>query len=376
MKILIGGPYAYKNQIISGGVEGVIKNLKHGINLYEPDINLKIVSGSDKARVKIEIDNDITYIKHPRLKLGSVFLSSYPYRIKDFLKKNNFDVLNDHSIDFSYYGLKMQDRLLLTLHGIAWQEKKYMSKYKQPFWHLLYIKRLEKILKNLRYFISINPYAKQVVEKKTNAMIYDICNPIPDELFKLKNEKNENRMLYIGVISKRKNLFTLIKSLLLVKNEVKDFKLIIAGKINDKEYFDETINYIKKNNLTENIQYLGKITEEQKYQEFSKMSFLVLPSLQETAPLIISEAFATGKPVIASNICGIPYMIEDDKTGFLINPRDEKDIASKIIYLMENSEITHSMGINGRKYAEINHSLKTVVKKYKTVYEEIAAKSS
>jgi len=375
MKILIGGPYVYKDQKILGGVEAVLKNLKHGINLYEPDINLKIVSGSDQAQAKIEVDNDITYIQHPKLKFGSIFLSSYPYRVKNFLKKSNFDVLNDHSEDFSYYILKMQDKLLYTLHGMPWGEKKYLSKYKQPFYHQFYVKRLEKILKNLRYFVSINPYSKEIVKNKTSAIIYEICNPIPDELFKLKNQKNENRMLYIGVISRRKNLFTLVRSLSLVKKEIKDFKLVIAGNISNKEYFDEIINYIKKNNLTENIEYLGKITEEQKYQEFSKMNFLILPSFQETAPMVISEAFAAGKPVIGSNVCGIPYMLNNEKNGLLVDPIDEKDISSKILYLLENPEKTHSMGINGKKYAQKYHCLKMVADKYRKAYEEIMARS-
>jgi glycosyltransferase involved in cell wall biosynthesis len=371
MKILIGGPYAYKNQKISGGVEAVLNNLKHGINLYESDINLKIVSGSDKVRSKIEIDNDITYIQHPKLKIGSVFLSSYPYRIKKFLKKSNFDVLNDHSIDFSYYELKRLDKLILTLHGIPWEEKKYLSKYKQPFWHILYVKRLEKILKNLRYFVSINPYSKEVVEKKTSAMIYDISNPIPDEIFELKNQSQENRILFIGLISERKNLFTLVKSINIIRKRNKNFKLIVAGKIGEQAYFNRILEYVNRNNLNPFFEYLGKITEEQKLEEFSKMSYLILPSYQETAPIVISEAFATGKPVIASNLCGIPYMIDDGKNGLLINPSDEIDISDKIQYLMENPGVITSMGINGKTYALKNHSLKVVAKKYRVAYEEI-----
>jgi len=373
MKILIGGPYVYKNQIISGGVEAVLYNLKHGINQYEPDINLKIVSGSNKVRAKIEVDNNIIYIRHPKVKFGSIFLSSYPYRVKNFLKESDFDVCNYHSMDFSYYGYEMREKLLLTLHGIPQEEKKFLPKYKQPFFHLLYVKRFEKILKYLKYLVSINPYAKEIVKNKTNAIIYDICNPIPDEIFELKNQIQENRILYLGVISERKNLFTLIKALKIIRKKRKNFKLVVAGKIVDQGYFNKIIDYVNRNNLNPYFEYLGKITEEQKYKEYSKMSFLILPSVQETAPMVISEAFAAGKPVIASNLCGIPYMIDDGKNGFLINPFDEIDISNKILYLIENPGIINSIGINGKKYALENHSLKVVAKKYRVAYEEIKA---
>lgn len=373
MKLLLGGPYVYKNQNIWGGVETVLKNLASGFNIYEPDIHLNVVSGNNKTQEKYEYYKDIIYIQHPRFKLGSVFVSTYPLRIKKLLKIIDFDILNDHSTDFAYYELKKEEKLVLTLHGIPWEEKKYLPKYKQPFWDFFYIKRLEKILKNLKYFISINPYSRKLIENKTNATIFDICNPVLDKFFEIKDCSQSNRILYMGVISKRKNLLTLIKSLNLIKKENKNFKLIVAGKISDKEYFSEILNYVSRNNLSNNFEYLGKITEEQKYDEFSKMSFLILPSFQETAPMVISETFAVGKPVIASNICGIPFMINDGKNGFLINPSNELDISNKILFLLENPGLMKSMGINGKKYALENHLLKVVVKKYRVAYEEIRA---
>ena len=212
MNVLLCGPYVYRNQNIWGGVEAVLKNLKSGFASYESDILLKVVTGTSKTQKKYEIYNDITYIKQSRLKVGSVFISQYPFRIKQFLKESDFDVINSHSIDFAYYGLKMKEKLLFTLHGITWEEKKYIPKYKQPLWHFFYVKKLDKILKKLKYFISINPYATEMVENKTNAIIFDICNPIPNEVFGIKNQRQEKRMFYIGVISKRKNLLTLIKS--------------------------------------------------------------------------------------------------------------------------------------------------------------------
>jgi glycosyltransferase involved in cell wall biosynthesis len=375
MKAILCGPYPYMKEEVWGGVEAVLENLNSGFRFYESEFLLKILSGNKNAKQVYENYDNITYIKQPRVALGSVFISLYPYRIKNSLSKIKFDVINAHSIDFGYYGLKMNDKLILTLHGITWETIKFVPKYRQPVYYFFYVKRLYKILRNLKYFVSINPYARQMVENKTNAVVFDICNPVPYEIFKINNLNEERRMFYLGTISRRKNLLTLIKSLNLVRNEIKDFKLVIAGKMVDKDYFDEIMNYIAKNNLKNNVKYLGRITKKQKYEEYSKMNFLILPSLYETAPMVISEAFAAGKPVIASNICGIPYMIDNERNGLLVDPKSERDISDKILYFIENPDIAISMGISSKKYAERYHSLKTVVNKYKIAYEEIMTKA-
>ena len=86
-RLQMGGPYIYKNQKISGGVEAVLYNLKQGFNRYEPDINLKIIAGSKKVKSKIEIDNNIVYLKHPKIKFGSIYLSSYVLDVKNLLHR-------------------------------------------------------------------------------------------------------------------------------------------------------------------------------------------------------------------------------------------------------------------------------------------------
>jgi glycosyltransferase involved in cell wall biosynthesis len=373
VNVIISGPYPYVDNLVWGGVESVIKNIEKGFSEGNYDnVSLKIFSGTKKAIKDYENYNNIIYLKQSNFRLGSVFLSKYPFLIKKILKDTNFDILNAHSIDFGYYGLDYVDRLLFTLHGMSWEESKFMSWQHRIGWNLFYVKRLNKILKHIKYFVSINPYSRKSVEERTNARIFDIYNPITDNFFNIENNSLENRMLYIGIISKRKNLLSLIKALNYVKKEINNFRLVVAGKIGDNDYFHEIKNYINKNHLNNYVEILGNISEEEKLKELSKMSFLVLPSLQETAPMVISEAFACGKPVVASNICGIPYMVNDEKNGFLFDPTNEKKIAEKIIYLFENPSEIRNKGISAKSYAIENHLLKKVTMRYLAAYEEIA----
>lgn len=375
IKALLAGPYPYIDQKITGGASAVVFNLYQGFHKYVGDVLIKVLSGTPESKEEYETHGNITYIKKPKKAIGSTFLSMYSMRIRSQIQKIDFDVINAHSLDFAYYALtgKKKDRLLFTLHGVTWEEKKYLPKWSQVGWDILYVKRLNKLLNGLKYLVAINPYVRDVVQNKTNATIFDIPNPVLESFFELPLEiSEESRIFYIGVIGKRKNLLNLIKALPYVKKEVKNFKLVVAGKVRDKAYFQQIQKYILKHELSDNIEFLGTINEERKYKEFSKMSFLVLPSFQETAPMVISEAFAAGKPVIASNVGGIPYMIGDNERGLLVNPFDKIDIAEKIIYFLENPEEIKKMGKRAKRYAKSKHSLKNVVKKYKMAYEEVS----
>lgn len=369
MEVALTGGYPYGDQEIWGGVQSVLNNLKKGLS--KDGKKVKILSGSTEPKQKYEFKNGVVYVKIPKLRLGTAFLSSYPMRIKTVLKKSNFDILNCHSLGFAYYGLKYFDDLIFTLHGVTWEEEKYLPFQKKIGWRIFYSNRLKKILGDLNYLVSINPYITNLVTDYTEAKIFEIPNPIPEEYFKLKDRSKDNRLFYIGVISRRKNLLELVKALKIVKEKDKDFKLYVAGKVTDKDYFEEIKKYISKYNLENEIEFLGMISKEEKFKQLEKMNFLVLPSLQETAPMVISEAFASGKPVIASDVGGNRYMLGKNKRGLLIDLEYKNDVAEKIIHLLENKEIAKKMGKKAKKYALKNHHLEVVTKRYVNAYEYV-----
>lgn len=65
----------------------------------------------------------------------------------------------------------------------------------------------------------------------------------------------------------------------------------------------------------------------------------------------IEEAMAAGVPVVTSNRCGMPYMILDGQSGFLVDPNDPRDIARRLGQLLENDGLRRSMGAKGREIA-------------------------
>jgi glycosyltransferase involved in cell wall biosynthesis len=347
IRILLGTQFPDINENVWGGVQAVSMNLYHGFLKYNNNNTVQFVSGSNRINGSSNSYQNVCYIKKPIIKCGSIFLSTYPLRISNFLNKNPYDILNAHTIDFAHRGLYNAKKLIYTPHGF---------------------KRYFKIMKSLEYVISINQYSTKLFQYHTNAKIFEIANPVADEFFTIKEAPLSNTMLWMGVISRMKNLLPLLKALVLVKKEIKDFTLYLAGKIEDVTYYNEVLDFIKKHDLEHNVQYIGIVNSHKKVETFSNISLFILTSLNEHAPMVISESFASSKPVIASDIGGVPYMVNDGKTGFLIDPLNEYEIAEKILYLLQNPIEMKKMGKEAKQYALKNNRLSTVINAYIKAY--------
>jgi N-acetyl-alpha-D-glucosaminyl L-malate synthase BshA len=99
---------------------------------------------------------------------------------------------------------------------------------------------------------------------------------------------------------------------------------------------------------------------------------LVLPSETESAPLTILEAMSTGLPVIATRVGGIPEMVEDDRTGFLVPLKHPEDIAERILELHADREKLRRMGAAAREAVLERYSTEKVVQQYLGVYQRVA----
>src|SRR3990170_1406301 len=165
--------------------------------------------------------------------------------------------------------------------------------------------------------ISISPYVKDMIEPHTSATIYDIDNPVDELFFNIKRKEQLGRILCVGWISERKNTIASVKAFASAIEQGYNCNLIIAGESKDKTYMDRLNNLIKDKGLLSKIEFVGHINQSQLGEELEKASVMLLPSLQENAPMAITEAMAAGVPVITSNRCGMPYIVEENKSGFV-----------------------------------------------------------
>ena len=119
------------------------------------------------------------------------------------------------------------------------------------------------------------------------------------------------------------------------------------------------------------VKFTGYIPSKDVPSYYAASDVSVVPSLQEAFGLVVTEAMASCKPVIGSDVGGIPDQITDRYNGFLVKPRDPHSIANKIIFLYEHPEEAREMGLNGRKKAEEKFDIDKKINRIIQLYSEL-----
>jgi len=178
-----------------------------------------------------------------------------------------------------------------------------------------------------------------------------------------------NYILYFGRLSKEKGVNVLINSMRYVKKGV---KLKVVGKGPEIDNYKFLISNYK---LNDRIELVGYKTGDELYYLINQSMFVVLPSQwYENFPYSVLEAFALGKPVIGSNLGGIPELVKNKETGLLFEPGDERDLAKKINWLFNNKKEIIKMGEKAREKIEKELSPEMHYQKLAEVYKKIKDK--
>lgn len=178
---------------------------------------------------------------------------------------------------------------------------------------------------------------------------------------------HDGYILYSGKLLKDKGLITLLNAIKLLNNCV----LYVAGEGDFKSVLEI---FIEKNNLS-NVRFLGHLNKPSLTKVIRDAMFVVLPSeCYENAPLAVLESFAYGKPVIGSNIGGIPEMVIDGETGLLFGPGNENDLREKIAYFLNNPKKVAEMGKNARRKVEEEYNAELHYKSLMEIYYKILYK--
>jgi glycosyltransferase involved in cell wall biosynthesis len=345
-------PFPYKEAKIKGGVEAVTVNLLEGFKNIS-NIEMLVISIQKTVLVEeiIEYSESIKihYIPYGRIKSTKLeMLFHARIRVKQIANVFKPDIIHiqgNGTILLLTIGLK-KENLVITQHGILKEELKYIISLSNRISQLISIK-IEKLFEsNIKNRIYISDYNKQLSEIKLNKSKNNtiIFNPVSNSFFynNVSNIKNSNRLLYVGSIIKRKGLIDLLIAIKILKDKNINFHLDVVGDFQDESYKSEIINYTNKYELSKQITYHGWLYSNEIQRLLHKDSIFVLPSYQETLPVVIAEAMASGKVVVATNIAGIPEMVEEGKTGFLFERGNVNELIEILTKLSTIDKKLHS----------------------------------
>jgi len=176
-----------------------------------------------------------------------------------------------------------------------------------------------------------------------------------------------NAILFVGIVTPLKGIHYLINAFSFIAEEFRQSRLIIIGKEENVGYADDLRQQIGKLGLENRVRFIGHQSQAELAFRMSEAAVLVLPSKSEGLPRVIIEAMATGTPVIASRVGGIPELIKDGVNGFLIPPGDEQALAEKLRWVLSNPDKARAMGHAGRSFAQQGFSMESYVNGYRDI---------
>jgi len=185
-------------------------------------------------------------------------------------------------------------------------------------------------------------------------------------LSKYDLERN-NYILYIGRLSSFKGVQYLIAAFRTIKKEYTDLKLAIVGTGDFENYLRQLAHGI------EDVVFTGYVDSlKVKKTLYENSLVVVVPSLYEALPMVVLEAMAYSKPVIASNVGSVPLLVKHGQSGFLVRPGDSKSLEMFIRMLYDDGNLRKNMGSFGRKLVEKEFTVDKMVletlKVYKSIY--------
>jgi glycosyltransferase involved in cell wall biosynthesis len=169
-------------------------------------------------------------------------------------------------------------------------------------------------------------------------------------------------VVYAGRLAPEKGLGTLIEA----ARRLEHVRVTIAGDGPERENLENLCLKLG----CRNVDFLGYVEREQLLRKVRQAMCVVMPSIWfENFPYSILESFALGKPVVASEIGGMPEIVKDDKTGLLFPPGDALALSKCIGYLQQNPSSVDAMGRKARAMVESRFDPDTHYRQLRQVYE-------
>jgi glycosyltransferase involved in cell wall biosynthesis len=260
---------------------------------------------------------------------------------------------------------------VITIHGIMAEEAKFFSGRARRARHWLMSKVSEHYcISKAEHTILISPYVAEYFKNRLTGKQYLIPNPIADGFFTLTRRETAGRVLFAGRLVALKGVMDLIRATSKVAQSQK-IDLILAGSLDDHRYVSQLKSAARRLGINDLVQFRGLLNEQELREELGRCAVLVLPSYQESAPMVIIEAMAAGIPVIASNVGGLPYQVKEGETGFLIKPGDVNALSERLIALLADRSMRDAFGKAAKNLATEEYRADRVARRTIDVYQQI-----
>jgi len=364
---------------VRGGMETHIYNLSkalvkrnHEVTVYTTTAFLKDASACPTE----EVVNGINVKRFKALaKLAGYW---YAPSLKNALLKDETDIIHAHS--YAGYWInaatkaKKVKRTPLILTPYAFYHTSTHILLKRTYDAFMG----KESLKKADALIVFTELEREMCHKRgvNQSKVFVIPEGVDLELFnpnvsrrniKDKYGSEDKIILYIGRIDTNKGLEHLIESMPIILKRVPNALLLIVGK--DWGFKAILERLIVRRGIGQRVFFIGEVSHEETPNFYAASNVLVLPSAYESQGLVLCEAMACGKPVIATRVGCIPGIIKDGWNGILVEYGSPHQLAEAVIKILTDESLAKKVALNGYHYATENLALDITVEKIESVYE-------
>lgn len=296
--------------------------------------------------------------------------------IRSFINKNNVDLLHTHGYKSNLYGLLgSTNETVKVATNHMWIKSNTRARIYCMFDSIL-IRFFEKII------AVSDPIRRDMLKKGiTSDKIEVIYNGIDPERFKkifdnkkLKKQFNipaKSKVIgTVGSLTIEKGHIYFIEAANKVLKTYPNIKFLIVGEGRCRKVLEEKV-YNRR--IERNVIFAGLRTDMPEI--YSLIDVFVLPSLIEGMPMVLLEAMASSKPVIATNVGSVPEAVIDNNTGLLVSPRDIENLAKAMLFMISHEDAARAYGCNGLKKVQNDFLSEHMCKRYIAVYNKLLNKA-
>jgi glycosyltransferase involved in cell wall biosynthesis len=183
------------------------------------------------------------------------------------------------------------------------------------------------------------------------------------------------RILFVGFLRESKGVLDLVEACGELKNRGVPFQLAVMGQFQSPEFETLLKARIEQLQLGSQIDFLGLLTGDAKWQAYAKADVLCFPTYyeSETFPTVLLEAMSFGLPTVATRWRGIPEIVDDGITGYLVEPRDCPAVTERLAQLQASLELRSQLGAAARKKFVEQFTVERFWKRMEDAFAQVAS---
>ena len=179
---------------------------------------------------------------------------------------------------------------------------------------------------------------------------------------------NSSIIITVAVLREPKGIQYMINALPTILEQIPNAHYLIVG---DGPYGASLQDRVKALAIEDHVTFAGHRTDVPDLLACSDI--FVLPTLGDALPTVLIEALAAEKPIVASNVGGVPEIIENNVNGLLVSPADSSSLANACLKLLRNNELAQQIVLAGRKTVQQRFQINVQIEQLSKIYEKVSA---